>query len=63
MSRKARTPPANQPKITAPSTAWRLPDGGPPAPPGRLAQWLLAAAILVQLAWIAALAAMALFVR
>jgi hypothetical protein len=44
--------------------AWRLPEGPALAAPcGRRARWLLAAAILLQVAWIAALAAMALFVR
>ena len=44
--------------------AWQLPQvAAPAAPPGRRARWLLAAAILLQLAWIAALVAMALFVR
>jgi hypothetical protein len=50
------------PETTRP--AWRLPEGAAPtAPRGRRSRWLLAAAILLQVAWIAALAAMAVFVR
>jgi hypothetical protein len=40
--------------------AWRLSDPRPPqGPPGRGWKWLLAAAIVLQIAWIVALAAMA----
>jgi hypothetical protein len=41
-----------------------LPDSANPAAPrGQRSLWLLALAILLQVAWIAALVAMALFVR
>jgi hypothetical protein len=44
--------------------AWRLPEGAVPAEPhGRRSRWLLALAIFLQVAWIVALAAMAVFVR
>jgi hypothetical protein len=45
-------------------SSWRLPQGAaPPAPPGPRAKWLLIAAIVLQMGWLAALAAMAIFVK
>jgi hypothetical protein len=50
-------PESNQP-------AWRLPEGAAAtAPRSRNARWLLILAIFLQIAWIAALVGMAVFVR
>jgi hypothetical protein len=43
---------------------WRMPeDAALPSPPGTRAKWLLALAIILQIGWLVALAAMALFAK
>ncbi len=51
------------PNVAAPPL-WRLPEStAPQSPRGQRARWLLAAAIILQVAWIVALAAMAIFAK
>ena len=62
-SRSNRDTPAEVAAPTVPS--WQVSENRerPSSPPGRLAWWLLGMAIVLEAAWIAALAAMALLRR
>ena len=59
-SNKLHTPTTQDRPATAVKQGWRLPEPAPTSsPPGSAWKWLLAAAIVLQAAWIIALAAMA----
>jgi hypothetical protein len=64
MAHKTSRSTCDREKAAAARLLWRLREGNTSSPPHRVGRrWLLVAAVVLQVAWIAALVAMAMFVR